>query len=96
MPIASGLIFGMRPGVATGPVAVDEKMAPFTYVLYVDTPTSPASPKIASWLSAQPRAAAVDRRAVGEVLRPDAAADAVTRLEDHDRLAVLASAAGPP
>ena len=42
-------------------------------------------------LRAEPRAAAIDGRAVGEVLRPDPAADAVARLEHDDRLPALVS-----
>ena len=61
--------------------------------MYVETPTSRASAKIASCLRfASHAAAAIDRRAVGEVVGPDAPADAVARFEDDDRLAGLRQA----
>src|SRR5207302_127126 len=41
-------------------------------------------------LGPQPRASAVDRRAVGQVMGPDPTPDAVARLEDDDRLPTLA------
>ena len=54
----------------------------------------PRQPEDGIVLGAEPRAAAVHRRAVGQVLRPDPAPDAVARLEDDNRLLALSKPAG--
>ena len=70
------------------------RCAPSTHVLYVATPTSPASREDRVVARAQPRAPTVDGRAVRQLLRPDPAADPVARFEHGDRLARLRQSTG--
>ena len=62
----------------------DEEVSALHPCLVRGRPHLPREPEDRIVPGAQPRASAVDRRAIGEMLRPDPAPDAVTRLEHDD------------
>ena len=85
-----------EPGVATRASAVDEEVRALRpRSCRSCTPTSSREPEDRVVLRRRATRRRGRRRAVGEVVRPDPAADAVARLEHDDRLPALGSAAGP-
>ena len=80
-------------GVVTGTPAVDEQVRPRDPRLVRRRAHLVREAEDRVVPRREPRAAAVDRRAVVETLGPDPAADAVARFEDGDRLPGLLQAA---
>ena len=68
----------------------DEEVSALHPCLVRGRPHLPREPEDRIVPGAQPRASAVDRRAIGQAVGPDPAPDAIARLEDDDRLPTLA------